>query len=189
MYQFENELEIFKFSNFQINNMTTQELHDQVLNKLKAEFTDAVISSEVQYDFPVITVSKSKLYDILKFLKTNTDLGFEYLTTACGIHYPDVKGKELGMVYQLHNMPKNLRIRIKCFTALSDAIYPTITTIWPSANWMEREAFDFFGLRFQGHPNLIRILNTEDFEGFPMRKEFPLEDQTREDKKDYMFGR
>lgn len=169
--------------------MTTQELHDTVLSKLQTEFTDAVIASEVQYDFPVITVSKSKLYDILKYLKTNSDLGFEFLTTACGIHYPDAKGKELGMVYQLHNLPNNLRIRIKCFTALNDAVFPTTTTLWPSANWMEREAFDFYGLRFEGHPNLIRILNMEDFEGFPMRKEFPLEDQTREDKKDYMFGR
>jgi NADH-quinone oxidoreductase subunit C len=169
--------------------MTTQELHDHITNKLKAEFSDAIVSSEVQYDFPVITVSKSQLYDILKYLKTNTELGFEFLTTACGIHYPDNKGNELGMIYQLHNMPENWRIRIKSFTALNDAIYPSLTTLWPSANWMEREAFDFYGIRFEGHPNLIRILNMEDFEGFPMRKEFPLEDQSREDKKDDMFGR
>ena len=169
--------------------MTTQELHNQVLNKLKAEFTDAIVSSEVQYDFPVITVSKNKLFDVLKFLKTNSELGFEFLTTACAIHYPDVKGKELGMVYQLHNMPNNWRIRIKSFTALNDVVFPSMISLWPSANWMEREAFDFFGLQFDGHPNLIRILNMEDFEGFPLRKEFPLEDPTREDKKDYMFGR
>jgi NADH-quinone oxidoreductase subunit C len=139
--------------------MTTQELHDTVLTKLKAEFADAIVSSEVQYDFPVITVSKNKLYDILKFLKTSTELGFEFLTTACGIHYPDAKGKELGMVYQLHNMPQNVRIRIKSFTALSDVVFPSMIPLWPAANWMEREAFDFYGLRFEGHPNLIRILN------------------------------
>lgn len=169
--------------------MTTQEIHDQVTNKLKAEFAEAVISSEVQYDFPVITVSKSKLFEILKYLKTNAELGFEFLTTACGIHYPDAKGNELGMIYQLHNMPNNWRIRVKCYTALQEPVYPSMITLWPAANWMEREAFDFYGLRFEGHPNLIRILNMEDFEGFPMRKEFPLEDPTREDKKDYMFGR
>jgi NADH-quinone oxidoreductase subunit C len=66
---------------------------------------------------------------------------------------------------------------------------PTATKIWPAANWMERETYDFYGILFGDHPNLQRILNVEDMTDFPMRKDFPLEDQTREDKDDSMFGR
>ncbi|MFZ1333481.1 MAG: NADH-quinone oxidoreductase subunit C, partial [Flavobacteriales bacterium] len=67
--------------------------------------------------------------------------------------------------------------------------FDTATDLWPTANWMEREAWDFFGIKFKGHPNLIRILNMEDFPAFPMRKDYPMEDPTRKDKDDSMFGR
>ncbi|HNC30333.1 MAG TPA: NADH-quinone oxidoreductase subunit C, partial [Cyclobacteriaceae bacterium] len=66
---------------------------------------------------------------------------------------------------------------------------PTLTNVFPAANWMERETYDFFGVIFEGHPNLIRILNVEEMTIFPLRKEYPLEDQTREDKNNDMFGR
>jgi NADH-quinone oxidoreductase subunit C len=72
---------------------------------------------------------------------------------------------------------------------IGNPVLPTAVTIWPAANWMERETYDFYGILFEGHPNLVRILNVEDMTVFPMRKDFPLEDQTREDKNDSMFGR
>ncbi len=164
-------------------------LHDTVLARLKENFSEAVVSSHVDYDFPVFILKREHVYDILKFLKEDADLNFHFLTSMCGLHYPDNKGKEFGVMYQLHNMPKNFRIRIKTFIPGNDLHIPTVTSLWATANWMERQEFDFFGIIFTGHPNLKRILNMDHITFFPMRKEFPLEDQTREDKNDSMFGR
>jgi NADH-quinone oxidoreductase subunit C len=92
-------------------------------------------------------------------------------------------------MYMLHNLPKNLRIRLKIFFPINDPYVPTITTVFSAANWMERQEFDFFGIIFKGHPNLKRILNMDEMTYHPMRKEYPLEDGTREDKDDRYFGR
>ena len=86
-------------------------------------------------------------------------------------------------------MQSNQRIRLKIFLSEDNPVTPTITNIYAGANWMERETYDFFGVNFTGHPNLKRILNVEEMIIFPMLKEYPLEDQTREDKNDSMFGR
>lgn len=158
-------------------------------DKLKAKFGEAIISAEQHYDFPVYVIRRDAIYDVLKFLKEDEELAFTFLTTMCGLHYPDHKGQELGAMYQLHNLPKNLRIRLKTFFPISDPTLPTITTLYPTANWMERQEYDFFGIIFKGHPNLKRILNMDEMTYHPMRKEYPLEDGTREDKDDKMFGR
>src|SRR6266568_6580238 len=90
-------------------------LHDTVLAKLKDKFADEIVSSEIDYDFPAFIVKREHILDILKFLKEDSELNFHFLTTMCGLHYPDNKGKEFGVMYQLHNMPKNFRIRLKAF--------------------------------------------------------------------------
>ncbi|MCG3167717.1 MAG: NAD(P)H-quinone oxidoreductase subunit J, chloroplastic [Bacteroidia bacterium] len=157
--------------------------------KLKSKFGEDIISAEQAYDFPVYTVSKKKIIEIISFLYNEEELDFRFLTTMCGLQFPDNKGGEFCIMYQLHNMPENWRIRLKVYTPANDMEYPTLTGIFSTANWMEREAFDFYGFIFKGHPNLIRILNMEDMTYHPMRKEYPLEDGTREDKNDTMFGR
>jgi NADH-quinone oxidoreductase subunit C len=86
-------------------------------------------------------------------------------------------------------MPKNWRIRLKTFFPIADPQVPTLTPLFSSANWQERQEFDFFGIKFTGHPNLKRILNMDEMNYHPMRKEYPLEDGTRTDKNDSMFGR
>ncbi len=164
-------------------------LHDSILAKLNEKFPDGIISSTIDYDFPVYVVKREHVYEILKFLKEDNETNFHFLTTMCGLHFPDHHGKEFGVMYQLHNMPKNNRIRLKTFFAGSDCHVPTVSTLYATAGWMERQEFDFFGIDFKGHPNLKRILNMDDITFFPMRKEFPLEDQTRDDKNDSMFGR
>lgn len=164
-------------------------LHDQVLARLNENFVEANISSVIDYDFPVFTVDRDHIYNVLKFLKEDPELNFHFLTSMCALHYPDHHGKEFGMMYQLHNMPKNFRIRVKTSIPGNDLEIPTVTPLWATANWMERQEYDFFGVIFKGHPNLKRILNMDDITFFPMRKEFPLEDQTRDDKNDSMFGR
>jgi NADH-quinone oxidoreductase subunit C len=164
-------------------------LLDNVNEKLKSQFGDGIISAEMHYDFPVFTIRRDIIHDVIKYLKEDNELAFGFLTTMCGLHYPDNKGQELGVMYQLHNMPKNYRIRLKTFFPISDPQIPTVTDLYATANWMERQEYDFFGIIFKGHPNLKRILNMDEMTYHPMRKEYPLEDGTREDKDDKMFGR
>lgn len=124
---------------------------------------------------------------VLQFLYD--ELNFQFLTDLCAVHYPDQAGRELAVVYLLHNLQKNIRIRFKVFTGIEKPDIFTASQLFSSANWMERETYDFYGINFIGHPNLKRILNVDEMDYFPMRKEFPLEDQTRRDKDDEMFGR
>jgi len=159
-----------------------------VIEHLKVKFGDAILSAEVLYDFLTVTVTNKEIFNVIQFLKSDETINCHFLTTMCGLHYPDAK-ESFGMMYQLHNMPDNYRIRLKVFSSDADPIFKSLTVLWPSANWMEREAYDFFGFKFEGHPNLRRILNMDSLEGWPMRKEFPLEDPFRMDKDDKMFGR
>lgn len=163
------------------------ELLENVSAKLNERFPGEIESAALLYDYPVFTVKKESIHDVLKFLKEDKDLNFHFLTTLCGVQTADEK--QLGVVYHLHNMPKNYRIRLKTFFDINKPEIPTVTDLYPTANWMERETYDFFGVRFKGHPNLKRILNVDEMDIFPMRKEYPLEDQARTDKKDEMFGR
>jgi len=126
---------------------------------------------------------------VLNFLYDDPQLKFRFLTDLCAVHYPDLKGKELAVVYHLHNLEDNIRIRFKIFTDINQPDVYTATGLFSSANWMERETYDFYGVNFLGHPNLKRILNVDEMDYFPMRKEYPLEDQSRIDKDDEMFGR
>ena len=160
-----------------------------VADKLKEKFGTAFISAEMDYDFPVFTLEKSVLYETLSFLKSEPDMNFNFLTTMAGIHYPDMKEKEFCITYQLHNLFLNHRIRLKFYMPESDMKVPSITHIWPTANWMERQEYDFFGFNFIGHPDLRRILNMDEMNYFPLRKQYPLEDGSRDDKNDKLFGR
>ena len=166
-----------------------ENLLQYIQEKLQSKFGDSIISSEMNYDFPVFVVKREKLFDLVKFLKEDAETQFGFLTTLCGVHYPDHKGQELGMVYHLHNMQKNWRIRVKIFFPINDSEVSSVTSLFPSANWQERQEYDFFGIIFKGHPNLKRILNMDEMNYHPMRKEFALEDGSRDDKDDKMFGR
>lgn len=163
------------------------ERNQLVVTKLIDQFGEAIESHELLKDMLCITVPKEVIHEVLLFLRDEKEMQFNFLTTLCGMHYPDKE--QLGVVYHLHSFVNNHRIRIKTSTDIKNHVIPTATTLWPAANWMERETYDFYGILFEGHPNLVRILNMEDMTDFPMRKEFPLEDQTREDKDDSMFGR
>jgi len=163
------------------------ERNQLVVATLTDHFGEAIESHELLKDMLCITVPKEVIHEVLLFLRDEEDMKFNFLTTLCGMHYPEKE--QLGVVYHLHSFVKNHRIRIKTSTDIKNPVIATATTIWPAANWMERETYDFYGILFEGHPNLVRILNMDEMTDFPMRKEFPLEDQTREDKDDSMFGR
>lgn len=160
---------------------------EKLVNILKEKFEDQVLQVEQLYDFLTITLKKDRIIEIIEFLYENPETKFQFLTTLFAVHYPEQK--TIAIVYQLHNMVSNDRVRLKIYLPEENPSVPTLTNVFAGANWMERETYDFFGVTFDGHPNLKRILNVEDMVIFPMRKEYPLEDQTREDKSDRMFGR
>ncbi len=162
-------------------------IQEQIIGIIREKFESDILSVETPYDFLTINFKKENIIDLIRYLYEHPVGKFQYLTTLFAVHYPDVK--QIAVTYQLHNLVNNWRIRIRIYLPEENPVTPTLTTVFAGANWMERETYDFFGVRFTGHPDLRRILNVEDMIIFPMRKEYPLEDQTREDKKDFMFGR
>ncbi len=164
--------------------ITNQEL----LKAIQDQFADKVTVVGEPFGLLTLETTRENIIEILSFLKNSPVLQFIYLTDITGIHYPEQE-KPIGVIYHLHSLVNNVRVRLKVFLADGDVHIPTATTLWEGANWMERETYDFFGILFDGHPDLRRILNVDDMTAFPMRREFPLEDPNRVDKKDYFFGR
>ena len=163
--------------------------NETIKQKLTEKFADQLTNWQEPYGMLTFTAPKELNLKILQFMFDDEELRFRFLTDLQAVHYPDRKGEELAVVYHLHNLVDNLRIRFKVFTDIARPDVYSATALYQSANFMERETYDFFGVNFIGHPNLIRILNVDEMDYFPMRKEFPLEDQTRIDKDDEMFGR
>lgn len=160
-----------------------------VLQKLKERFGEAIVNTHEPYGMLTFETARELNLKVLQYLFEDATLGFTFLTDLTAVHYPDNKGRELAVVYHLHNFRENIRIRYKVFTDIEKPDVFTASKIFASANWQEREAYDFFGVNFVGHPDLRRIQNVDEMDYFPLRKEFPLEDQTRIDKDDEMFGR
>ncbi len=163
-------------------------LTEDIVNQLDLKFGQQVVLMTELSDLPSFQASREQINDVLSYLKTDPALKFNFLTDITGVHYPD-REAQLCVVYHLHSFINNTRIRVKVFLNEGDVHIPTATDLWNGANWMERETYDYFGIEFDGHPDLRRILNVDDMVAFPMRKEFPLEDPNRVDKKDYFFGR
>ncbi|MBW8359630.1 MAG: NADH-quinone oxidoreductase subunit C [Weeksellaceae bacterium] len=159
-----------------------------VLDAIKREFPDSVVTSAEPYGMLTLEIKKEDIKKVIHHLKDST-LEFTFLTAICGIHFPEDQEKELGVIYHLHNMKEGLRLRLKAFTKKEGAEFETLTDLFAGANWMERETYDFYGIKFKGHPDLRVILNMEDLGYHPMLKEYRLEDGTRMDKEDKMFGR
>jgi NADH-quinone oxidoreductase subunit C len=163
--------------------------NDTIKQRLIEKFGEQLTNFEEPYGMLTFEAPKDQNLKLLQFLYDDAELRFQFLTTLCAVHYPDQNGRELAIVYHLHNLQDNVRIRFKVFTDINTPDIFTATNLYATANWMERETYDFFGVNFIGHPNLKRILNVDEMDYFPMRKEFPLEDQSRIDKDDAMFGR
>lgn len=163
--------------------------NERVQQKLVEKFGDQLTDWGQPYGMLTFTVPNEMNLKVMQYLFDDTELQFRFLTDICAVHYPDRKGEELAVVYHLHNLTDNIRLRFKVFTSTNKPDVYSATALYASANWMERETYDFYGVNFVGHPNLIRVLNVDEMDYFPLRKEFPLEDQTRIDKDDEMFGR
>ena len=163
--------------------------NDTIKERLTEKFADQLTNWEEPYGMLTFTAPKETNLKVLQFLFDDEILRFRFLTDLQAVHYPDNKGAELAVVYHLHNLVDNNRLRFKIFTDINNPQVYSASALYQAANWMERETYDFYGVNFLGHPNLIRVLNVDEMDYFPMRKEFPLEDQTRIDKDDEMFGR
>lgn len=163
--------------------------NESIRQRLTEKFGDQLIDWEEPYGMLTFSAPKDLNLKILQFLFDDAALKFRFMTDLTAVHYPHRKGEELAVVYHLHNLIDNIRIRFKVFTDITKPDVFSATALYEAANWMEREAYDFYGVNFIGHPNLIRIQNVEEMEYFPQRKEYPLEEQSRIDKDDEMFGR
>ena len=160
-----------------------------IQNNLIEKFGDQVLNFSTASGILSFESSKEINLKVLQYLYEEPSLAFTFLTDLCGVNYPDNMGAELVVVYHLHNFSENIRLRFKIFVPVAAPDVFTACNLFSSANWMERETYDFYGVNFVGHPNLKRILNVDEMDYFPLRKEYPLEDQTRIDKDDEMFGR
>jgi NADH-quinone oxidoreductase subunit C len=166
----------------------SQVTNQRVLERLKEKYGEAIRNIEEPWGMLTFTTSKDAIIPLLEFIRDDDELQFIFLTTLCGVHYPE-RQEKFEVVYHLHSLANNIRIRVKVPLEGDNPKTPTATTVYKTANWMERETYDFYGIVFEGHPDLRRILNVDEMTIFPMRKEYPLEDNTRVDKDDAMFGR
>ena len=177
----------------QISNLKSQiEMalsNDYIKQRLQEKFGEDVYSFEEPFGMLTFETKPERNIEVMQFLNDDATLGFRFLTDLTAVHYPAYVNRELAVVYHLHNLVENCRIRFKVFVPIGQPDVNSATKLFEAANWMEREAYDFYGVNFVGHPNLIRIQNVEEMDYFPQRKEYPLEDQTRLDKDDEMFGR
>jgi NADH-quinone oxidoreductase subunit C len=161
--------------------------NEDLIKLLGDRFGNKISGVNEPYGLLTIETAKDVIIDVLGFLKESAGAGFNYLTDITAVHYPE--RNHIAVVYHLHNMVDKIRIRIKVFIHEHTPTIPTATVLWNGANWMERETYDFFGVKFEGHPDLRRILNMDELNVHPMLKQYPLEDPNRVDKKDEYFGR
>ena len=139
---------------------------------INSELTSKITSSKIKHNQIQITIEDNNLIEVLLFLKTNSTTKFRQLIDVTAVDYPE-KEQRFRMIYLLLSHETNSRIVIDCYLK-ENKIVPSITNIFPSANWMEREVFDMYGIEFKDHPDLRRILTDYNFEGYPLRKDFPL---------------
>ena len=158
-----------------------------IIDLLGEKFGEQLQEVSEPYGLLTFSVTKERVIEVLSFLKNNGKIDFNFLTDLTGVHYPQIE--KIAIVYHLHSMVKGIRVRLKVFLSEQEPTISSATELWNSANWMERETYDFFGVKFEGHPDLRRILNMDDLDVHPMLKQYPLEDPNRVDKKDEFFGR
>ena len=143
-----------------------------VEKKINSELTTKINDSKIVHEQLYLSIDNEDLPDVILFLKTNKDTKFKQLIDITAVDYPE-NSKRFKMVYLFLSHQFNQRIIISSLINENEVV-PSLTKIFPSANWMEREVFDMYGIKFKNHPDLRRILTDYNFKGFPLRKDFPL---------------
>lgn len=171
--------------------MESKLTNEQVLTALREQFGDAVGQDKQTVDnYLNVYVASESAHAMIEWLYAHDVFKVQFLTNITGIHFPDNdENQKMVIVYHLHSLQNNFRLRLKAYLPIENPSISTITDIFSAANWLERETYDFFGIIFVNHPNLTRILNEDTMDYFPMRKEYHLEDGTRQDKDNRFFGR
>ncbi len=148
-------------------------MKETVRSKLEERLKDSLVTINEYRGELTAVVKKEDIVRVCLILRDDPDLLFDSLRDICGVDYyrPD---ERFEVVYNLYSLPHNMRLRIKVRVEESDARVPSVTEVWPTADWHEREAYDMIGIRFDNHPDLRRIYMPEEFEYYPLRKDFPL---------------
>jgi len=149
-----------------------EELNEKVVRKLKNKFGDIFLNVQEFRGELTITLPKEYIIQVSKFLKEDEELSFNLLSDLCGIDM-NTKENRFGVIYNLYSLKNKHRIRLKIFASEGDKV-PSVTSVWKTANWHERETYDMFGIIFDGHPDLRRMYMPEEYEYHPLRKDFPL---------------
>lgn len=147
--------------------------NERVLEKLRQQFPDAILESKEFRGELTIVVPKEKIVEVCRFLRDDSELRYDFLSDLCGIDMY-IPVNRFGVIYNLFSLSTKHRLRLKTFTQEENPKVPTVTGVWPTANWHERETYDMFGIVFEGHPDLRRMYMPEEFEYHPLRKDFPL---------------
>lgn len=144
-----------------------------VLDRVRQRFPEAVREAAAFRDEVAVLLRKEALVEVCRFLRDDPALDLKYLSNLCGVDYPD-REERFEIVYHPYSITKNHRIALK-IRVRADEEAPSVAGVWRTANWQEREVFDMYGVRFQGHPDLTRILMPDGWRGHPQRKDYPLE--------------
>jgi NADH-quinone oxidoreductase subunit C len=149
-----------------------------ILARLRERLGPAALAAHADHGDDTLLVDRAALLDVLRFCRDDAALRFDMLMDLTAVDYLTYPGREDGprfeIVYHLYSVPHNHRVRIKAGVDEDDPVVPTAAGLWPIANWLEREVWDMFGLRFAEHPDLRRLLLYEEFEGHPLRKDYPV---------------
>jgi NADH-quinone oxidoreductase subunit C len=146
------------------------------LQRLIKERSSALLSTHASHGDATACVSAAEIVSVLEFLRDDAACTFEMLSDLCAVDYlemPDDSGARFEVVYHLYSISKNHRVRVKARVPAEPCEIASVVGLWPAANWMEREVWDLYGVRFIGHPDLRRLLLYEEFEGHPLRKDYP----------------
>lgn len=143
---------------------------------LKGAMPDAVLDVAYFRDETTIVVAPAQIVAVMRFLRDTRGLVYNYLSDISAVdYYPDFNRPErFGLSYHVYSMIYNRRLRVKVYLPEEDPVVDTVTVVWPAANWLEREAYDMMGIRFEGHPDPRRLLMPEDWDGHPQRRDYPL---------------
>jgi NADH-quinone oxidoreductase subunit C len=143
------------------------------VTKLKEKFPDSILEVKAFRGEVTVSVAKKDIFEICKFLYSDPDLQYHFLTDLCGLDFLP-QTPRFGIAFLLFSLKNNQRLRLKVRVGESESI-SSVESIWQVANWYEREVYDLFGISFENHPDLRRILLWDDYEGHPLRKDYPTE--------------
>ena len=144
-----------------------------LLELISGKFPDAVVETGEGLDQPWVILKKESVAAVCRFLKDNADTKMDYLIDITAVDFLP-KAPRFEVVYHMRSIKHGHKLRLKARVEEDDPTVPTVSSIWLTADWHERETFDLMGVKFEGHPNLTRILMTDDWEGHPLRKDYPI---------------